>query len=72
MSEMSLPRAVGAALDDPSPGERLTIEAAGIAWSVLAWGEPDHRPLLLLHGVTSSARTWWSTSSRSPARMRTR
>lgn len=59
MSELSLPRAVGAALDDPSEGERLTLEAAGIRWSALAWGDPRDRPLLLLHGVTSSARNWW-------------
>jgi pimeloyl-ACP methyl ester carboxylesterase len=59
MSEISLPRAVAAALDDPTPGERVAIDAAGIPWSALTWGHPDDRPLLLLHGVTSSARTWW-------------
>jgi pimeloyl-ACP methyl ester carboxylesterase len=59
MSEMSLPRAVGAALDDPAPGERITVEAAGIPWSALTWGDPGDRPLLLIHGVTSSARNWW-------------
>ena len=59
MHELSLPRAVGAALDDPAPGERITIEAAGIPWSALAWGDRDDRPLLLIHGVTSSARNWW-------------
>jgi pimeloyl-ACP methyl ester carboxylesterase len=59
MTELSLPRAVGAALDDPSAGERVTVEAAGIPWSALTWGEPSDRPLLLLHGVTSSARNWW-------------
>ncbi len=59
MTELSLPRAVGAALDDPGPGERLSIDAAGIRWSALVWGDADDRPLLLLHGVTSSARNWW-------------
>jgi pimeloyl-ACP methyl ester carboxylesterase len=59
MTELSLPRAVGAALDDPTPGDRFGIEAAGIPWSALAWGDPHDRPLLLIHGVTSSARNWW-------------
>jgi pimeloyl-ACP methyl ester carboxylesterase len=43
----------------PTPGERITVEAAGIPWSALVWGEPLGRPLLLIHGVTSSAATWW-------------
>ena len=43
----------------PNPGERSTIEAAGIPWSALVWGDPGARPLLLIHGVTSSAAVWW-------------
>jgi pimeloyl-ACP methyl ester carboxylesterase len=43
----------------PAPGERITVEAVGIPWSALVWGEPLARPLLLIHGVTSSAATWW-------------
>ena len=31
----------------------------GVPWSALVWGEPAARPLLLIHGVTSSAATWW-------------
>jgi pimeloyl-ACP methyl ester carboxylesterase len=50
---------VAAALSAPPPGARITIEAAGIPWSALVWGEPAARPLLLIHGVTSSAAAWW-------------
>jgi pimeloyl-ACP methyl ester carboxylesterase len=55
----SLPPAVAAALDAPAIGRRLTIEAAGFPWSALTWGDEAARPLLLIHGVTSSAATWW-------------
>lgn len=41
------------------PGRRRTITAAGIPFSSLHWGEPGARPLLLIHGVTASARIWW-------------
>jgi pimeloyl-ACP methyl ester carboxylesterase len=56
-----LPSAVGAALDaTPSdPGRRQTTHAAGIPFSSITWGAPDGRPLVLVHGVTSSARVWW-------------
>jgi len=54
-----LPAAVAAALQAPSEGERIAVEAAGIPWAALAWGDPGARPLLLIHGVTSSAATWW-------------
>ncbi|MEX1171406.1 MAG: alpha/beta fold hydrolase [Chloroflexota bacterium] len=59
MHDLSLPIAAAASLDDPAPGERITIQAAGIPWSALTWGDPGARPLLLIHGVTSSAATWW-------------
>ena len=59
MTDRTLPIAVASVLDDPPPGERLTVDAAGIAYSALAWGDPAGRPLLLLHGVTSSAGNWW-------------
>ncbi|HET9084184.1 MAG TPA: alpha/beta fold hydrolase [Candidatus Limnocylindrales bacterium] len=54
-----LPDAVAAALDAPVPGARISVEAAGIPWSTLVWGAADARPLLLIHGVTSSAAVWW-------------
>ncbi|MBA3234928.1 MAG: alpha/beta fold hydrolase [Chloroflexi bacterium] len=56
-----LPRPVAEALAeaDPRGGEIATCEAAGIPFASIAWGEPDGRPLLLIHGVTASARIWW-------------
>jgi pimeloyl-ACP methyl ester carboxylesterase len=33
--------------------------AAGIPFSALTWGEPGDRPLVLIHGITASARIWW-------------
>jgi pimeloyl-ACP methyl ester carboxylesterase len=59
MTPTALPPAVAAALGDPADGERITVEAAGIPWSALVWGDPSARPLLLIHGVTSSAAVWW-------------
>jgi pimeloyl-ACP methyl ester carboxylesterase len=59
MIESDLPAAVADALEAPDEGERLAVEAAGIPWSALAWGDPSARPLLLIHGVTSSAAIWW-------------
>jgi len=50
---------VAAALAAPPPPAEATTEAAGIRFHQLGWGAADARPLLLLHGVTSSARTWW-------------
>jgi pimeloyl-ACP methyl ester carboxylesterase len=55
----ALPDAVAIALAAPPAGERITVEAVGIPWSALTWGEPSSRPLLLIHGVTSSAAVWW-------------
>jgi pimeloyl-ACP methyl ester carboxylesterase len=40
-------------------GTRLTVVAAGIPFSAIAWGDPAARPLLLVHGVTASAAGWW-------------
>jgi len=45
-------------------GTRRTIEAAGIPFSSLAWGDPAARPLLLIHGVVASARIWWRVAPR--------
>ena len=57
--ETTLPGPVAAALAAPEPGSRVTVEAAGIPWSALVWGDPAARPLLLIHGVTASAAVWW-------------
>jgi pimeloyl-ACP methyl ester carboxylesterase len=56
---VDIPGRVAAALADPEPGDRITVEAAGIPWSALVWGAAAARPLLLIHGVTSSAAAWW-------------
>lgn len=60
-SGADLPAAVAAALSAPTPdpGTRLTTPAAGMDWSSIAWGDPSDPPLLLIHGVTASARIWW-------------
>jgi pimeloyl-ACP methyl ester carboxylesterase len=50
---------VAAALAAPSPPSELTAEAAGIPFHALAWGAAEAPPVLLLHGITSAARTWW-------------
>jgi pimeloyl-ACP methyl ester carboxylesterase len=56
-----LPAAVFAALGaaGSDPGERTTTPAAGIPFSSISWGDPAGRPLVLVHGVTASARIWW-------------
>ena len=59
MIETDLADAVRDALETRTEGERFGVEAAGIPWSALAWGDRGARPLLLIHGVTSSAATWW-------------
>ena len=56
-----LPPTVAAALADPPPGRRSIVEAAGVPFSVVAWGHDQHPPLLLVHGVTSNAEVWWRT-----------
>ena len=43
----------------PDPGTRTTTLAADIEWSSIRWGHSGDRPLLLVHGVTASARIWW-------------
>ena len=44
---------------NPDPGVRVTTIAAGIPFSSIVWGDANDRPVLLLHGVTASARLWW-------------
>ena len=50
---------LAAAAREPDPGLRETTTAAGIPFSSIAWGVPTDRPLVLIHGVTASARVWW-------------
>ena len=56
-----LPPAVAAALQsaDPADETRSTTIAAGIPFSSIVWGDPTDRPLVLIHGITASARVWW-------------
>jgi pimeloyl-ACP methyl ester carboxylesterase len=58
--DAGLPRRVADALwhEPADAGERTTTTAAGIAFSSISWGDPGGRPLILLHGVTASARIW--------------
>ena len=58
-SAADLPIPVAAALADPGPGLELTVEAGGHAWRAIEWGEPAAPPVLLVHGVTSNAETFW-------------
>lgn len=44
---------------DLGPAQSGITTAAGIDFAWVAWGEPDARPILLLHGVGSSAATFW-------------
>jgi pimeloyl-ACP methyl ester carboxylesterase len=59
--EEDLPSEVARRLRDetPDPGRRSMTIAAGIPFSAIHWGDPDLRPLILIHGVTASARIWW-------------
>jgi pimeloyl-ACP methyl ester carboxylesterase len=54
-----LPPDVASVLADPPPAAIGATEAAGIRFAWLAWGTPDAPPVLLLHGVGSSAGTFW-------------
>lgn len=35
------------------------VEAAGLAWASYGWGDAADPPLVLAHGVTSNAETFW-------------
>jgi len=59
MTDATVSGSIAAALEAPDQGERIRVEAAGIPWSAITWGFPNARPLLLIHGVTSSATVWW-------------
>lgn len=58
-----LPAAVVAALeralDAPDPGTERRVDAAGYRWRAVEWGRPGDPPMLLVHGVTSCAETFW-------------
>lgn len=54
-----LPAAVVTVLADPPRPERGRVTANGIDYATRSWGAPDAPPLVLIHGVTSSAAIWW-------------
>jgi pimeloyl-ACP methyl ester carboxylesterase len=35
------------------------VDAGGVRWPTISWGEKTDPPLLLIHGVTSNAGIWW-------------
>jgi pimeloyl-ACP methyl ester carboxylesterase len=58
-SAADLPGPVAAALSDPAPGRERTVAAGGYPWRAIEWGHPGDPPVLLVHGVTSNAETFW-------------
>jgi pimeloyl-ACP methyl ester carboxylesterase len=46
-------------LEDAPPGEHGMVDGAGTTWATRAWGDPGDPPLVLVHGVTSDAGTFW-------------
>jgi pimeloyl-ACP methyl ester carboxylesterase len=58
-STADLSPVVASALAAPNPGRRTTVPAAGHAFSRVRWGRPGEPPVLLVHGISSSAATWW-------------
>lgn len=63
-AETALPALVAAALGaapEPDPDIDLSriVEAGGVPFAMIEWGDPADSPIVLIHGVTSSAETWW-------------
>ncbi len=56
-----LPRAVATALAAAPEGRPGRVDAAGIRWATVEWGDRRDRPVLLVHGVTAWSGTWWRT-----------
>ncbi len=58
-----LPVAVAEALAEAAPdlsGARWrTVTVGPIPWATYAWGDPTAPPLVLVHGVTANAETFW-------------
>ncbi len=58
-----LPPGVAAALASASPdiddARQAPVPAGGIPWASAAWGDPANAPIVLVHGVTSSADAFW-------------
>jgi pimeloyl-ACP methyl ester carboxylesterase len=54
-----LPAAVTAALEHSSPGRPSAVRAGDTQFERLEWGNHNDPPVVLVHGVTSNAMTWW-------------
>jgi pimeloyl-ACP methyl ester carboxylesterase len=57
-SHDALAPTVAAALEQPWAGSPIAIDVAGTRWAGLAWGANSAPPLVLVHGVASSAATF--------------
>ena len=51
--------ALAAASPDLGGARRRIVESGGIPWVHAEWGHPADPPLVLVHGVTSNAETFW-------------
>lgn len=51
--------AMAVASPDMSGARRVVTESGGIPWVHAGWGDPSNPPLVLVHGVTSNAETFW-------------
>jgi pimeloyl-ACP methyl ester carboxylesterase len=58
-----VPEAVVGALTFPTLAHTTVVEAATIPFFVRSWGQTTEKPLLLLHGITSSSLGWWRVGS---------
>lgn len=60
---VDLPPAVAAALESASPdlaaARRATVTVGPIPWATYDWGDPADPVLVLVHGLTSNAETFW-------------
>ncbi|MES2210263.1 MAG: alpha/beta fold hydrolase [Chloroflexota bacterium] len=52
-------RAMDAATPDLSGARRRTVMSGGIPWALAEWGDAARPPVVLVHGVTSNAETFW-------------
>ena len=58
-----LPADIANALENASPdlagARRRVVSSSDIPWQLYEWGQPDQQPVVLIHGVTSNADTFW-------------
>ncbi len=58
-TSVSLPLSIAAALAAPTDGDRTSVPVSGRRWMSRSWGRTGDPPLLLVHGIMSSAGVWW-------------